>query len=185
MIMTSDTENPKRQEEPSKELSTNSQKSELDALPDDIPPEIVKILKDLFQQSDSKNIDTKAITAELKYSSYRGNFVPPQIIEAYEEAFPGAGKWLLEQTEKRMEASIRKQDKQIDNQYKLKSKGQFIGAVVACISLIVAGITFIYTESVIALSILVAFGVGGPVAGKALFESITKIISPKEESAKE
>ena len=183
--MTSDTENPKRQEEPSKELSTNSQKSELDALPDDIPPEIVKILKDLFQQSDSKNIDTKAINAELKYSSYRGNFVPPQIIEAYEEAFPGAGKWLLEQTEKRMKHGQKMQELHLNYEHKIKIRGQVTGSIIAIISIIVAGGANVWTGSTVFPCVIAALGVGGPVAGRLLTSGLADWLSGKNGSKKE
>jgi len=111
----------------------------------------------------------------FKYSSYRSNWPPPELIEGYEKALPGTGKKILEAAKGRAEARSQLELAESERSDLRMRRAQIFGFVIAMTSLILAGVVGIYggswTAAIIAVTGLVA-GIGGPAVARVIADKI-------------
>ena len=105
----------------------NSDLAKIDASAlQDLEPEVLETIELVLAQANENPEQIKRLKAELKYSSYRGSFAPAEIIKEYEAAFPGAGKWILDQTAAQGERRHALEKIQVEGSERRMGRGQLI-----------------------------------------------------------
>jgi hypothetical protein len=136
--------------------------SDIDRLAESIPPEILEVIYKIIEKAGEDPAKMSLIAGKIKWSSYRGDLPPAEIIGEYERAYPGSGAWLLDritsQSNKRLEIA----DLQAKGQEGRANRAQWLGFYVAIVGITVSGFAHIWTGSWMFPSILGVAAIGGP-----------------------
>jgi uncharacterized membrane protein len=114
------------------------------------------------------------VTTEVLMSmaTYRGPFMPAQMVAEYERYFPGWGVRMLELTEKQVSHRHEQERKELERSENRMDRGQKFGFSIAALSLVAAmGIEILVPSSwptTVAALGLVIVGVGGPAVARIL-----------------
>jgi uncharacterized membrane protein len=106
-----------------------------------------------------------------KHESFRGDFVPPRLLRDLEEAMPGAGREVLDLTKARANHRMQLERDDSDASRRGMQRGQFLGALIACLGLLLAAAvatTAKTTAAMFVASVIAVVGVGGPSVAMAL-----------------
>ncbi len=141
---------------------------------DEIPTEVLEVLNTLLKEAGSDPSVLSLIT-ETKMSAYRGPFAPPEIVKEYEQAFPGAGQWILDRTGGQVDHRHGLERLQVEGAERRMDTAQRNGFVIALIAIPSAVYVFVTTPSsigaIVSLGIM-AIGVGSPTAGQAFTRAL-------------
>ncbi|MGO9485384.1 MAG: hypothetical protein ACLPX9_12485 [Rhodomicrobium sp.] len=155
-------EQPDEHSRPSAAPTLKEQTSDIDRLAENLPPEILEILYKIFEKAGEDPAKMSLFAGKIKWSSYRGDLPPAEIIGEYEKAYPGSGSWLLDriatQSNKRLEIA----QLQAQGQEDRANRSQWLGFGVAVVGIAVSGIAHIWTGSWLFPSILAVAAIGGP-----------------------
>ena len=153
---------------PQSEPHKNQDPAKIDASAlQDLEPEVLETIGLVLAEAKESPEQIRRIRAELKYSKYTGSFAPAEIVAEYEAAFPGAGRWILDQTALQSERRHELEKIQVQGAEARMGRGQWIAGAIALGGLICAPITVWLGASWPVPVGIVALAVGGPVAGQA------------------
>jgi len=152
--------------------ASKDQAKDLEKVLADIPPQILETFEKLLEQAEDDPAKLSRFRAELKWSIYRGQFPPAEIIGEYERILPGSGLWLLDRIKSQVNHRHALERLRAKAWERLAIRGQWSGLGVALFGITVSGIVAIWTGAYIFPSILAAVSVGGPTAGNVLIKSI-------------
>jgi uncharacterized membrane protein len=135
-----------------------------------VPDELRETLNCLFEEA--RQDPSLIHEFKLKLSQYRGPFPPAEILKEYNEVYPGAAQWLLDQTSLQIEHRHALEKRQVDGVERRMDRAQWFGFSIALLAIALASAANYYTGSWIFSIALAAMGVGGPVVGQALGRSV-------------
>ncbi len=128
-------------------------KSEIEAIQQDDPitADVIEVLDDLPKEK--QQVILNRVLSFRRREMYSGPLPPSEDFANYEKALPGAANRILELAEKQLEHRIENESKIIDNTIKTTNRGQYIGAVLAALGLIITLVLGLYNHDVLAGSI--------------------------------
>ena len=110
--------------------------------------------------------EDKLAVLSMTKATFRGPLPPPEVLRMYDEAVPGSAERITKMAEKRT-ASLHEERK----------IGQYGGIVIACLSILGGCSIAFFSDSwytSLAAVLIVAIGVGGPIAALAFVKRFSK-----------
>jgi hypothetical protein len=135
----------------------------------------------LLEKAGEDPAKIRQITAQFKWSSYRGDLPPAEIFGEYEREYPGAGAWLLERITAQSNKRLGIAQLQAEGQEDRADRAQWLGFGVAICGMVIAGFAHVLTASWIFPSILATAAIGGPTAVPILARALQKYIGANHE----